>query len=174
MSRDLGRWALENGAQLETVARIVRLPENGGLWACLWADGSFFLVGQFSFIHTCRDKGFPLSAAHGTVAPNKGCVARNWPTVLKEVSLCGSGPLFLLSKGLAHCLLGLGLMSGARCHRATPFWIIDSSSHNPGQRLHSTKGRSIHFSWFFNLSATPQSEGIWDCEVGRRLSCRQG
>lgn len=101
------------------------MPGNPEDW--LQAGSSFFPVGQFAFIPMWENKGFPLSAAHGT----GDMLRRTGLLCSKQAAPAVLGPLFLLSKESVHCLLALGLMSGAKCRGAVPFGVLDSFSHSP-------------------------------------------
>lgn len=134
------------------------MPEKPEDW--LQAASSFFLVGQFAFIHTWEDKGFPFSAAHGT-----GDVLRGTGLLCsKQAAPRVPGPLFLLSKESVHCLLALGLMSGAKCHMLFHLVSLMAFPTIQGDSLHSTKGRGFIFfdfsAYLMNcLSAVSQSGG---------------
>lgn len=113
------------------------------------------------------------------MAPNKGCVERNWPTVLREVSPVAPGPLFLLSKEPVHCLLALGFMSGAICHMlfhleslvALP--TIQASKYIP-QKVEVFIFPDFSAYLMKCLSAVPQSEGMRDRKVSWKLPRRPG
>lgn len=75
------------------------------------------------------------------------------------------GPLFLLSMKSVPCLLGLGLMSGAKRHSAIPFGIIDRSlPQSRATNYIPQRGKAFIYPDFSAylmkcLSAVPQSDG---------------
>lgn len=75
------------------------------------------------------------------------------------------GPLFLLSTESVPCQIGLGLMSGAKCHSAIPFDIVDSSFLKSRATNYIPQKVEIFIYPDFSaylmkyLSAVPQSDG---------------
>lgn len=152
---------MENGAWGWIAARVVRLPEIPEGW--LQANSSFFLVGQFAFIHTWEDKGFPLSAACGTGDVLRGtgplCSKQAAPRVPGPYSFCPRSQS-IVCQLLASCLVP----------NATVLLHLVSLMAFPtiqGDSLQTTKGKRIYFSRFSYylmncLSAVSQSDGnLW-------------
>lgn len=78
---------------MQITVHAVLLPEHQG--SRLAREQRFILpAGQLCCIHEWKDEGVPLSCGRA-VAPNKGGVQRNWPTVLPTAALVlpGLSPL---------------------------------------------------------------------------------